>query len=183
MKAEEQKRFQEERCKRMDEQNQLLNEEQKKSDEDMEDNRGIEKLAWKLPDFIKRDGIMKFTCRNCGGGDRGRVAIYRPFGKFRRAKIALAPVWCSRPTTGVPLAHATMNFVGLDLTTSDRWSTTVELSNRHSSCEAVSSSIRVAGGGKRKDTARPRASQRFSMGLRSGEYASHAIRAIPSLSR
>ncbi|GFU19832.1 hypothetical protein TNCV_4283601 [Trichonephila clavipes] len=23
---------------------------------------------------------------NCGGGDRGRVAIYRPFGEFRRAK-------------------------------------------------------------------------------------------------
>ncbi|GFV37312.1 hypothetical protein TNCV_2699991 [Trichonephila clavipes] len=63
----------------------------------------------------------KFTCINCGGGDRGRVAIYRPFGEFRRAKIALSPVWCSRPTTGVPLAHATMNFVGLDLTTSDRW--------------------------------------------------------------
>ncbi|GFV15205.1 transposable element Tc3 transposase [Trichonephila clavipes] len=63
---------------------------------------------------------LQFTCRNCGGGDRGRVAIYRPFGEFRRAKIALSPVWCSRPTTGVPLAHATMNFVGLDLTTSDR---------------------------------------------------------------
>ncbi|GFV43325.1 integrase catalytic domain-containing protein, partial [Trichonephila clavipes] len=62
----------------------------------------------------------KFKCRNCGGGDRGRVAIYRPFGEFLRAKIALSPVWCSRPTTGVPLAHATMNFVGLDLTTSDR---------------------------------------------------------------
>ncbi|GFW84609.1 hypothetical protein TNCV_3107441 [Trichonephila clavipes] len=46
--------------------------------------------------------------------------IYRPFGEFRRAKIALSPVWCSRPMTGVPLAHATMNFVGLDLTTSDR---------------------------------------------------------------
>ncbi|GFX91283.1 hypothetical protein TNCV_1246981 [Trichonephila clavipes] len=29
---------------------------------------------------------FKFTCRNCGGGDRGRVAIYRPFGEFRRAK-------------------------------------------------------------------------------------------------
>ncbi|GFT18187.1 hypothetical protein TNCV_183461 [Trichonephila clavipes] len=57
-----------------------------------------------------------FTCRNCGDGDRGRVAIYRPFGEFRRAKIALSPVWCSRP-----LAHAMMNFVGLDLTTSDRW--------------------------------------------------------------
>ncbi|GFV36507.1 transposable element Tcb1 transposase [Trichonephila clavipes] len=25
-------------------------------------------------------GIM-FTCRNCGGGDRGRVAIYHPFGE------------------------------------------------------------------------------------------------------
>ncbi|GFU62152.1 hypothetical protein TNCV_2473871 [Trichonephila clavipes] len=50
-----------------------------------------------------------------------------------------------------------------------RWSTTSELSNRHYSCRAVSSSLRVARGGKREDTARPRASQRFSMGLRSGE--------------
>ncbi|GFX29328.1 hypothetical protein TNCV_3218621 [Trichonephila clavipes] len=64
---------------------------------------------------------LQFTCRNCGGGDRGRVAIYRPFGELRQGKIVLSPVWCSRPTTGVPLAHATMNFVGLDLTTSDRW--------------------------------------------------------------
>ncbi|GFX52049.1 hypothetical protein TNCV_4653781 [Trichonephila clavipes] len=69
-------------------------------------------------------GSMSFhchgsTCRNCGGGDRGRVAIYRPFGEFRRAKIVLSPVWCSRSTTDVPLAHVTMNFVGLDLTTSD----------------------------------------------------------------
>ncbi|GFV24503.1 DUF4817 domain-containing protein [Trichonephila clavipes] len=62
---------------------------------------------------------LQFTCRNCGGGDRGRVAIYRPFGELLRAKIVLSPVWCSRPTTGVPLAHATMNFVGLVLTTSD----------------------------------------------------------------
>ncbi|GFV67960.1 uncharacterized protein TNCV_1872421 [Trichonephila clavipes] len=29
---------------------------------------------------------LQFPCRNCGGGDRGRVAIYRPFGEFRRAK-------------------------------------------------------------------------------------------------
>ncbi|GFS56023.1 transposable element Tcb2 transposase [Trichonephila clavipes] len=27
------------------------------------------------------ENIEKFTCRNCGGGDRGRVAIYRPFGE------------------------------------------------------------------------------------------------------
>ncbi|GFY30721.1 uncharacterized protein TNCV_3118811 [Trichonephila clavipes] len=26
-------------------------------------------------------GLTQFTCRNCGGGDRGRVAIYRPFGE------------------------------------------------------------------------------------------------------
>ncbi|GFY12691.1 hypothetical protein TNCV_2448821 [Trichonephila clavipes] len=64
---------------------------------------------------------LQFTCRNCGGGGRGRVAIYRPFGEFHRAKITLSPVRCSRPTTGVPLPHATMNFVDLDLTTSDRW--------------------------------------------------------------
>ncbi|GFV03212.1 uncharacterized protein TNCV_4018091 [Trichonephila clavipes] len=25
--------------------------------------------------------VEAFTCRNCGGGDRGRVAIYRPFGE------------------------------------------------------------------------------------------------------
>ncbi|GFV91064.1 uncharacterized protein TNCV_1249461 [Trichonephila clavipes] len=24
---------------------------------------------------------LQFTCRNCGGGDRSRVAIYRPFGE------------------------------------------------------------------------------------------------------
>ncbi|GFV72851.1 hypothetical protein TNCV_1325621 [Trichonephila clavipes] len=64
---------------------------------------------------------FQLTCRNCGGGDRGRVALYHPFGEFRRAKIVLSPIGCSRPTTDVALAHATMDFVGLDLTTSDRW--------------------------------------------------------------
>ncbi|GFW89916.1 uncharacterized protein TNCV_4196041 [Trichonephila clavipes] len=29
---------------------------------------------------IKVNSFLRFTCRNCGGGDRGRVAIYRPFG-------------------------------------------------------------------------------------------------------
>ncbi|GFU92193.1 hypothetical protein TNCV_298231 [Trichonephila clavipes] len=51
-----------------------------------------------------------------GGGDRGRVATIVPSFEL----IALSPV-NSRPTTGVALAHATMNFVGLVLTTSDRW--------------------------------------------------------------
>ncbi|GFW51908.1 transposable element Tcb1 transposase [Trichonephila clavipes] len=69
---------------------------------------------------MKGPSTHGFTCRNFGGGDRGRVTIYRPFGELRRAKIVLSHVWCSRLTTGVPLAHATMNFVGLDLTTPDR---------------------------------------------------------------
>ncbi|GFV19222.1 uncharacterized protein TNCV_3224401 [Trichonephila clavipes] len=42
---------------------------------------------------------LQFTYRNCGGGDRGRVAIYRPFGELHRAKIVLSPVWCSRRTS------------------------------------------------------------------------------------
>ncbi|GFV46413.1 uncharacterized protein TNCV_3233021 [Trichonephila clavipes] len=72
-----------------------------------------------MPDATKHPpSTHGSTCRNCG--DRGRVAIYRSFGEFRRSKIVLSPVWCSRSTTDVPLAHATMNFVGLDLTTSDR---------------------------------------------------------------
>ncbi|GFV97526.1 hypothetical protein TNCV_2040341 [Trichonephila clavipes] len=42
-------------------------------------------LAFGCDEF--RSGLYdQFTCRNCGGGDRGRVAIYRPFGEFRRAK-------------------------------------------------------------------------------------------------
>ncbi|GFV75030.1 hypothetical protein TNCV_2114551 [Trichonephila clavipes] len=75
-----------------------------------------------MPDATKHPPSTHGSrCRNCGGGDRGRVAIYRPFGELLRAKIVLSPVRCSRPTTGVPLALATMNFVGLDLTASDRW--------------------------------------------------------------
>ncbi|GFU48843.1 thrombospondin-3b [Trichonephila clavipes] len=42
----------------------------------------------------------------------GGVAIYRPFGEFRRAKIVLSPVWCSRPTTGVLLAPCHDEFSG-----------------------------------------------------------------------
>ncbi|GFW86341.1 hypothetical protein TNCV_4331251 [Trichonephila clavipes] len=71
---------------------------------------------WTLKFMSTCPCLDQFKCRNCGGGDRGRVAIYHPFEEFRRAKIVLSPVWCSRPTTGVPLAHATMNFVVLDLT-------------------------------------------------------------------
>ncbi|GFU42932.1 hypothetical protein TNCV_3140891 [Trichonephila clavipes] len=61
---------------------------------------------------------LQFTCRNCGGGDRCRVAIYRPFGEFRRAK-SYCHLYGAQSQRGVPLVHATMNFVGFDLTTCD----------------------------------------------------------------
>ncbi|GFT30990.1 hypothetical protein TNCV_1683551 [Trichonephila clavipes] len=44
---------------------------------------GCELLNEKQYISVKYDVV--FTCRNCGGGDRGRVAIYRPFGEFLRA--------------------------------------------------------------------------------------------------
>ncbi|GFU79660.1 hypothetical protein TNCV_1534361 [Trichonephila clavipes] len=77
---------------------------------------------WSSNCVPRNPGVPRYIPRGSTShsGDRGRVAIYRPFGELRRAKIVLSPVWCSRPTTGLPLAHATMNFVGLDLTTSDR---------------------------------------------------------------
>ncbi|GFU42441.1 uncharacterized protein TNCV_4555731 [Trichonephila clavipes] len=51
----------------------------------------------------------------------GGVAIYRPFGEFRRAKsyCHLYGAQGQRQVYFQPLAA--MNFVGLDLTTSDRW--------------------------------------------------------------
>ncbi|GFV53706.1 hypothetical protein TNCV_2092091 [Trichonephila clavipes] len=66
-----------------------------------------------MPDATKHPpSTHGFTCRNCGGGDRGRVAIYRPFGEFRRAKS-----YCHlHGAQSVPLAHDTMNFVGLEQT-------------------------------------------------------------------
>ncbi|GFY30815.1 hypothetical protein TNCV_3119751 [Trichonephila clavipes] len=41
--------------------------------------------------------------------------------------------------------------LSLAVALSTMWSATAELDNRHSSCIAVSSSIRVPGGGKRED--------------------------------
>ncbi|GFS81139.1 uncharacterized protein TNCV_1223901 [Trichonephila clavipes] len=45
-------------------------------------DRGIQSVCnqlWPITEPSK-----SFTCRNCGGRDRGRVAIYRPLGEFRR---------------------------------------------------------------------------------------------------
>ncbi|GFW41954.1 hypothetical protein TNCV_6631 [Trichonephila clavipes] len=40
-----------------------------------------------MPDATKHPpSTHGSTFRNCGGGDRGRVVIYRPFGEFRRGK-------------------------------------------------------------------------------------------------
>ncbi|GFY35804.1 hypothetical protein TNCV_4841811 [Trichonephila clavipes] len=57
-----------------------------------ENEIGLEFEGWVI--FSKKVLVVQFytrmctsTCRNCGGGDRGRVAMYRPFGEFRRAKL------------------------------------------------------------------------------------------------
>ncbi|GFV73913.1 uncharacterized protein TNCV_2641771 [Trichonephila clavipes] len=49
------------------------------------------------------------------------VAIYHPFGKFRRAKSYCHLYGAQDQRQAYFLPLATMNFVGLDLTTSDRW--------------------------------------------------------------
>ncbi|GFV39466.1 transposable element Tc1 transposase [Trichonephila clavipes] len=46
------------------------------------DNRA---RVWRRPGTGEYFPPLQFTCRNCGGGDRGRVAIYRLFGEFHRA--------------------------------------------------------------------------------------------------
>ncbi|GFT87808.1 hypothetical protein TNCV_799221 [Trichonephila clavipes] len=54
-------------------------------------------------------------------GDRGGVAIYRPFGEFRRAKSYCHLYGAQGQRQAYLSPHVTMNLVGLDLTTSERW--------------------------------------------------------------
>ncbi|GFW67904.1 hypothetical protein TNCV_3872341 [Trichonephila clavipes] len=54
-------------------------------------------------------------------GEIGGVAIYRPFGEFRRAKSYCHLYGAQNQRQAYLLPHATMNFVDLDLTTSDRY--------------------------------------------------------------
>ncbi|GFY00793.1 uncharacterized protein TNCV_2141851 [Trichonephila clavipes] len=51
----------------------------------------------------------------------GGVAIYSPFGEFRLAKSYCHLYGAQGKRQAYFLPLATMNFVGLDLTTSDRW--------------------------------------------------------------
>ncbi|GFV70794.1 hypothetical protein TNCV_1947041 [Trichonephila clavipes] len=78
------------------------------------------------PVSIQTDAIIDLApqvqtpCLNCGGGHRWCRHLSSLWG-ISPSKFMLSPVWCSRQTTGVLLALATMNFMGFDLTTSDRW--------------------------------------------------------------
>ncbi|GFS56656.1 hypothetical protein TNCV_1853001 [Trichonephila clavipes] len=75
--------------------------------------------------------VVKSRCRNCGGGDRGRVAIYRPLMSWLEcdlpnfAELKSYCVTCkvlkANDRRKIFLAHATMNFVGYRMTASDRW--------------------------------------------------------------
>ncbi|GFT25093.1 uncharacterized protein TNCV_180001 [Trichonephila clavipes] len=60
-----------------------------------------------------------FTCRNCGGGDRGRVAICRPFGEVSLSlnrTVTCMVLKANDRRTSCPCHD---EFVGLVLTTSD----------------------------------------------------------------
>ncbi|GFW76818.1 uncharacterized protein TNCV_59161 [Trichonephila clavipes] len=70
---------------------------------------------------IRQPMITRFTCRNCGGGDRGRVAIYRPFGEVSLSlnrTVTCMVLKANDRRTSCPCHD---EFVGLVLTTSDRW--------------------------------------------------------------
>ncbi|GFW67876.1 uncharacterized protein TNCV_3872061 [Trichonephila clavipes] len=51
-------------------------------------------------------------CRNCGGGNRWCRHLSSLRG-ILPSLFVLSPVWCSRPTTGVPLTHCHDEFHGL----------------------------------------------------------------------
>ncbi|GFY10977.1 hypothetical protein TNCV_1124981 [Trichonephila clavipes] len=55
------------------------------------------------------------------------VALYRPFEEFSRAKSYCHLYGAQRQRQGYFLSHVTINFVGLDLTTSDRISDSIEI--------------------------------------------------------
>ncbi|GFX20904.1 uncharacterized protein TNCV_79591 [Trichonephila clavipes] len=65
-----------------------------------------------MPDATKYPpSTHGFPCRNCGGGDRWCRHLTSLRG-ISPSQIVLSPVWCSRPTTGVPLAPCHDEFRG-----------------------------------------------------------------------
>ncbi|GFS90021.1 uncharacterized protein TNCV_507281 [Trichonephila clavipes] len=81
---------------------------------------GTPKVLWAESRVREYFPPLQFHAK-IGEGEIGGVAIYRPFGEFRRANLYchLYGVQGQRQAYSLPLA--TMNFVGLDLTASDRW--------------------------------------------------------------
>ncbi|GFY09472.1 hypothetical protein TNCV_4321511 [Trichonephila clavipes] len=63
--------------------------------------------------------LIKGFHAEIGEVEVGGVAIYRPFGEFRRAKSYGLLYGAQGQRQAFLQPHATMNFVGLDLTTSD----------------------------------------------------------------
>ncbi|GFV92665.1 transposable element Tcb2 transposase [Trichonephila clavipes] len=63
--------------------------------------------------------------------ETGGVAIYRPFGEFCRAKLYCHLYGAQGQRQAYLKPHATMNFVGLDLSTSDRERAEVDMPLRH----------------------------------------------------
>ncbi|GFX27580.1 hypothetical protein TNCV_4996351 [Trichonephila clavipes] len=63
---------------------------------------------------------LQFPCRNWGGGDRWCRHLLT-FEEFRLAKSYCHLYGAQGQRQAYLWPHATMNYVGLDLTTSDRW--------------------------------------------------------------
>ncbi|GFX50259.1 hypothetical protein TNCV_3018451, partial [Trichonephila clavipes] len=64
--------------------------------------------------------IRQIPCSNCGGGDSWCRHLLS-LREFRRAKSHCHLYGAQGQRQAYLLPHATMNFMGLDLTTSDRW--------------------------------------------------------------
>ncbi|GFW53947.1 hypothetical protein TNCV_1086641 [Trichonephila clavipes] len=64
--------------------------------------------------------MVWIPCSNCGGGDSWCSHLSSLRG-FRQAKSYCHLYGAQGQRHAYLLPHATMNFVGLDLTTSDRW--------------------------------------------------------------
>ncbi|GFV03774.1 hypothetical protein TNCV_1877221 [Trichonephila clavipes] len=76
--------------------------------------------SYEVPTCLGQQFLARFHAEIVEG-EIGGVAIYHPFGEFRRAKSYCHLYGAQGQRQAYLLPRATMNFVGLDMTTSDKW--------------------------------------------------------------
>ncbi|GFY14377.1 hypothetical protein TNCV_1021421 [Trichonephila clavipes] len=84
-------------------------------------NRNVHRKPWTSWTVAKLSLVQDKFHAEIVEEEIGGVAIYRPFGEFRRAQSYCHLYGAQGQRQAYFLPLATMNFVGLDLTTSDRW--------------------------------------------------------------